>query len=163
MPSIKQTIFSLNFIFIFTACSINTQSKPMPPITTVEPIIIEEKPTIKKPVKKIKKKPIVKKKKYTYKYCSKHIKIMNHASAYINNEFENAYFSQKDIVGAKAQLFLVQSKSQSVFAKSINAANESYKKQYNLASKYKCNVKKYKTTPLQKIQYKIKTLEKGVK
>lgn len=113
---------------------------------------------VKKETKPIKNNAI--KKKVVYKYCNKYIKTMNYASSYIKKEFDKGYFQRKDIVGAKAQLFLIENKSPTIFAKNINAAQESYVKQYQLAKKHKCNLKKFKITPLDKIKNKIKILEK---
>lgn len=92
-------------------------------------------------------------------HCQKYEKVMNHASKYIQDEFEKGYFFQKDTVGAKAQLFLIQSRSQTLFAQNINAALDSYKEQYNLAKKEKCDLSKFALSPLEKIQNTIKTLE----
>ncbi len=93
------------------------------------------------------------------KTCNKYIKNMNYASAYIKKEFEEGYFSKKDIVGAKAQLYLIENNSPSPFAKNINAANNSYAKNYNLAKKSKCSLQKYRVFPISKLKVRIKTLE----
>jgi hypothetical protein len=85
---------------------------------------------------------------------------MKHASNYIFNEFEKGYFINGDLLGAKAQLFLVQSKSSTVFAKNINAAQDAYTHQYHLAKKKRCDVTAFKATPLQIIQKKIERLNK---
>ena len=85
---------------------------------------------------------------------------MNYASNYIIKEFDKGYFVQKDIVGAKAQLFLIENKSPTVFAKNINAAQESYNKQYQLAKKNKCNLRNFRISPLDKVRNTIKILEK---
>lgn len=159
MSIFKQLFLIIFSIFFLSACSLHKETKPI----EEKPIIIEEpikKVVIKKPKKKIVKKRPIKKKKITYKYCDKHFKIMNHATSYVITEFQNAYFKQNDLVGAKAQLFLIQTKSQTVFAKSINSANESYKKQYEIASKNKCNLKNYNSTPLQKVSQRVNRLEK---
>jgi len=123
---------------------------------SVEKVSVVKKTIIKKPIIKKKEKKVFK-----YKFCSKHIKIMTHASKYITEEFDKGYFNQKDFVGAKAQLFLIQSKSQSIFAKNINNAMKSYNTQYNLARKNRCNLNKFQTTPLKKVENKINTLKKA--
>lgn len=107
------------------------------------------------------KTPIVikKEKKKIYKHCNKHRKIMTHALTYINEEFDKGYFLQKDLVGAKAQLFLIENKSPTPFAKNINSANDSYIKEYKMAGRFKCNLKGLHTKPLESIKIKIKKLE----
>jgi len=91
--------------------------------------------------------------------CQKHTKIMNYANSYILNEFDKGYFFDKNAIGAKAQLFLIENKSQSEFAQNINKAQNSYVTQYNLAKKKGCDLKKYTITPLTKIKNTIKMLE----
>ncbi len=108
----------------------------------------------------IKKTTIIKKQKTIYKYCNKHTKTMNHASAYIKNEFDKGYFLQKDSIGAKAQVFLIENNSPSIFAKNINAAQKSYNLHYNLAKKNGCNIKKFKEHPISKVKKTIRILEK---
>lgn len=93
------------------------------------------------------------------KYCKEREKIMLHASRYIIEEFDKGYFLKKDIVGAKAQLFLIKKKSPTIFAENINAANDSYEKQFELARKYGCNIEKYKIFPLEGIETALKNLE----
>lgn len=93
------------------------------------------------------------------KACNKYIKSMTYASQYIEKEFEEGYFSKKDIVGAKAQLFLIENNSPTPFSKNINAANESYNLNYELAKKANCYLRKYKTTPITKIKENIKSIE----
>ncbi len=90
------------------------------------------------------------------KYCNKYRKIMTHASLYIKKEFKEGYFLSEDILGAKAQLFLIKNKALSIFAKNINSANDSYLRNYNLAKKNKCKVKKFKFLPLERIKREIK-------
>lgn len=153
----KRVYFIISFIMIFSGCTLTTSNKNTAIIPKEQTIIIE-KPIIKKPIK-VKKSPI-KKKKITYKFCSKHLTIMSHASKYIKEEFDKGYFIQKDIIGAKAQLFLIESKSTSLFAKNINNAINSYNTQYKLAKKNKCNLSNFKITPIQRVKRKIKTLEK---
>jgi len=94
-----------------------------------------------------------------HKDCDKYVKTMNYASSYILEEFENAYFKVKDIQGAKAQLFLVQNQSKSIFAQNINKAEKSYKEQYKLAKINQCVISQYKISPLQKIKKRINTLD----
>jgi len=91
--------------------------------------------------------------------CDKYVKTMNYASSYILEEFENAYFKVKDIQGAKAQLFLVQNQSKSIFAQNINKAEKSYNAQYKLAKVNQCVISQYKISPLQKIKKRINALD----
>ena len=159
----RQTYFTVVFMLIFSGCNIKETERTV----AIKPIIIEKpikKTIIKKtPVKKIKvKKTPVKKKASTYIHCNKHIKIMNHASEYIQEEFNRGYFVQRDIVGAKAQLFLIESNSQSIFSKNINNAINSYNDAKAAAKKNKCNLSKYKITPIEKVKLKIKKLEKYI-
>ncbi len=93
------------------------------------------------------------------KYCNKYKKIANYASTYIEKEFEEGYFSKDDIVGAKAQLFLIESSSPTVFAKNINTANDSYNLNYELAKKGNCDLSEFSISPLVKLKNRIKTLE----
>ncbi|WP_419765159.1 MAG: hypothetical protein ACNI28_01785 [Arcobacter sp.] len=94
------------------------------------------------------------------KNCNKYKKAMDYASIYIQEEFEKGYFSKKDIVGAKAQLFLIESGSPTIFAKNINAAKDSYDSNYNLSKKGNCNLKSFYVHPLVKLKNSIETLEK---
>lgn len=94
-----------------------------------------------------------------YKYCKKHIQIMDHASQFVSKEFHEAYFKSNDTLGAKAQLFLIQSNSPTLFAKNINTAIDSYKTQYELAKKHKCNIANFDTSVLQKIKNEIEKIE----
>jgi hypothetical protein len=161
MFSLRQTYLTAGFILLFSGCTLTNINKNVD-IAPVEKKLIVEKPIVKKTIIK---KPIIKKRKkkvFTYKYCSKHTKIMSHASRYISEEFKRGYFNQKDSEGAKAQLFLIESKSQSIFAKNINNALKSYNTQYNLAKKNKCNLSKFKISPINKIKNKIKKIEKSV-
>ena len=159
MFSQKQIYFIISFILFFTACSIKDSTKTIPKkIPTIE----IKKEEIAKPVKVkkiVKKKTPAKKKVYTYKYCNKHRNIMNHASSYIQNEFNNAYFINKDVVGAKAQLFLIESDSQTIFAKNINNAIKSYDKEYLKAKKNRCNLKKFNIHPLKKVKNRLKKIQ----
>lgn len=97
--------------------------------------------------------------KQKYKKCEEHKKVMNYAFLYVADEFRSGYFVQKDIVGAKAQLFLIQSQSQSVFAKNINDAEKSYAKHYALAKKLKCDLKNFSISPVTKIKNIIEILD----
>lgn len=92
--------------------------------------------------------------------CKKYKKTMLHASSYIKEEFYEGYFLQKDYIGARAQLFLIENNSTSIFAQNINIANDSYLTQYNLAKKQKCSLKKFRITPILKVQNIIKAFEK---
>ena len=155
MFSKKAAYLMIVFILIFSGCTLTNSNKS-----------IDIKETeIQKPIeikaKKIEtKKPLIKKKISTYKHCNKHIKIMNHASKYIQEEFSKGYFIQRDVVGAKAQLFLIESNSESIFAKNINNAIKSYDNQYNQAKKNRCNLSRYRISPLKKVKLKLQKLEK---
>ncbi len=127
--------FLICFIIVFTGCSYQKLNEK----TTVSPKVVDKKPI--------------------YKFCHNHIKIMTHASTYIFNEFEKGYFIQGDDIGAKAQIFLIENRSPTPFSKNINAALDSYKKQYNLAKKYKCDLNDFGINPLDEIKEKIKTIE----
>ena len=98
----------------------------------------------------------VKKKKST---CKKNIKKINYAFSYVLNEFEKGYFQDQNILGAKAQLFLIKNKSKSVFAQNIIAAEKSYNIQYQELKKKNCSVEKFTVSPLQKIKNRIKKLD----
>lgn len=104
------------------------------------------KPTLKKEIKK-------------YPYCKKHENIMQFASAYIKEEFDKAYFINNDFIGAKAQLYLIENNTQTIFAKNINAARNSYKTQFELAKKNGCNIEKFEKFPLEKIKENINLSE----
>lgn len=150
MPNLKKSYFIIAFIIFFTGC---TQVNKTPDTPKKKPVVIKKE---NKVVKKIIKKPIV-----TYN-CSKHTKVMTHASNYILEEFEKGYFIQKDVVGAKAQLFLIESNSPTIFAKNINAAQESFISNYKTAKKNRCNLTKFKIFPLTKVKDKIKALEESI-
>ena len=143
--------FGIAFLIILTGCV-----QKNAPVTTKIPK--KQNSIIKKDTNTIPKSPV--KKHTSYRYCHKHIKIMSYASEYIEKEFEKGYFIQKDIVGAKAQLFLIENKSPSIFAQNINTAQESYNKQYQLAKDNKCNLKKFTISPLSKVKNTIEFLEK---
>ena len=93
--------------------------------------------------------------------CSKHIKIMQYASSYIIKEFDKGYFQQDDIIGAKAQLFLIETYSQSLFAQNINKAQTSYNLQYKLAKENNCDLSKFRLSPIEIVKEKIKILQKN--
>lgn len=170
MPIFNYLFIVLSFIFILTGCSIKEINQDN---IIIKDKVIKEKKIKKvkkvkelnvvKKIKKIKKIKKVKKSPTLYKYCAKHIKTMNHASSYIKDEFEKGYFISKDIVGAKAQLFLVKSNSTTIFAKNINDAKKSYLENYKIAKKYKCNLSKFKVPVLEKVQKRIDILEKEIK
>ena len=168
MFSQRQAYFIIGFMLIITGCAstnINkTVDKKENKITKQIEIKVDtpKKIEVKKlEVKKIKTNRVKAKKKILkYKYCNKYIKIMNHASKYIKEEFNKGYFIKKDVIGAKAQLFLIESNSQSIFAKNINNALNSYKSQYEKAKKNRCNLSKYKISPLEKVKLKLEKLEK---
>jgi len=103
---------------------------------------------------KTKNEKIIKDKKVD-KNCKNYLSSMKHASYYIKNEFNQAYFKKNDFLGAKAQLFLVKNNSSGIFAKNINKANTSYKKYLRLAVKNKCDIASFKSLPLMIIENKI--------
>lgn len=152
MFSQRRVYFMIVFMLVFSGCALTNTNK------SVE----VKQDNIEKPIKIKEKKAEVKKKSFNYKYCNKNIMIMNHASKYIQEEFSKGYFIQKDIVGAKAQLFLIENNSKSIFAKNINNALKSYNIQYSHAKKNKCNLNKFKISPLTKIKLEIKKLEKNM-
>ena len=157
MSKILKLFFITIFIILLTGC-LNKQVEKQDIKTETKKEIKSKqekssKAEVKKPVK-------TKKIKKTYKYCYKHRKDMLFAKKYILTEFNKAYFDKKDIVGAKAQLFLVKSKSPTIFAKNINAALRVYDENYNKAKKNSCNIRAFKTHPLTQIKSKIKAGEK---
>lgn len=91
--------------------------------------------------------------------CSKNIKQMDYSFSYVLNEFEQGYFLKEDILGAKAQLFLIKNKSKSVFAQNILAAEKSYNVQYQELKNKNCTIEKLTVSPLQKIKNRIKELD----
>jgi len=92
-------------------------------------------------------------------HCNQNIKLMNYAFTYVLNEFEKGYFEKKDILGANAQLFLIENKSKSVFAQNINAAEKAYNLQYEKLRNKKCSVSKFTVSPLQNIKNRISELD----
>ncbi len=168
MPILRQIYYMIGFTIILSGCSQSYMQKTAAistkqvPIVKKEIEIITKKPKIEKnEIKIVTKKPKIKKLKY--KYCNKHKKIMIYASKYIEKEFYEGYFLKKDIIGAKAQLFLIKNKSLTPFAKNINEAEDSYTLQYKLAKKNKCNLNKFKLSPISKVRNSIKILEKNHK
>ncbi len=151
MPNLKKSYFIMALIIFLTGCT-QLNKTPDTPKKKLD-VVKKEKET----VKKIKKNPIV-----TYD-CSNHTKVMIHASNYIFEEFEKGYFIQKDVVGAKAQLFLIESKSPTIFAKNINAAQKSFLINYKIAKKNRCNLTKFRIFPLTKVKNKIEALEEIIK
>ena len=81
----------------------------------------------------------------------------------LQKEFEKGYFHQNDLIGAKAQLFLIENKSPNVFAQNINEAQKAYDTEYNLAKKNNCDIDKFTVSPIQKVKNTIKTLSEGQK
>jgi len=94
-----------------------------------------------------------------YKKCEEHRKMMKYALSYVVTEFEQGYFEDKNIVGAKAQLFLIQNRSQSLFAKNINDAEHSYTTHFQLAKKEKCELKDVLVSPIKKVTEMIGVFE----
>lgn len=137
-------------IFVLTGC---TETPKVPVKKTIEKPSINN--TSKQSVEKIIKKP-----KITYVHCEKHKKITTHAYKYILKEFNEAYLLKKDFKGAKAQLFLIENKSPTSFAKNINAAELSYEKNYQLAKKNGCNMISFYSSPLKTIKKRVNFLEK---
>lgn len=90
-------------------------------------------------------------------HCAKHKEAAEHAYSYIMEEFEEAYFSTKDFRGANAQLFLITAGAQTAFAQNINAAQETYEKQYALAKSLHCNLSTFPASPLEALRKKINT------
>lgn len=168
MFSLRKTYFMIVFILIFSGCTLTNKvidTKQNNIHKSIKEKDIESKKTqVEKTQveKNIAKKTKLKKKVFTYKYCDKHINTMNHANKYIQEEFNKGYFIQNDILGAKAQLFLIESNSKSIFAKNINNALRSYNTQYSKAKKNKCDLSKFTISPLKKIELKIEELENNI-
>lgn len=155
MSKILKLFFITIFISLLTGC-VNKQ------VEKQDSEVNAKKETKQTTVTKTEEKETVKTKKIKniYKYCSKHRKDMLFAKEYILSEFNKAYFDKNDIVGAKAQLFLVQSKSPTIFAKNINAALKVYDENYDKAQTNKCRLRAFKTHPLTQIKNKIQVGEK---
>ncbi len=154
MQIILKIFFLTTAIILLSGCNENQTNDPAPPKNkSLQNTVVKNDPPSKTPL--IKEPP--------YKYCQKHISKMNYASHYISKEFEDGYFISNDIEGAKAQLFLIESNSPTLYAENINAALKSYATQYNLAKKYKCDIANFIDTPLLNIKNRIENLEKEKK
>lgn len=136
MSILKQFFYLVIFALILSGCTQNNIVK-IPQKQTVKKVEIKES-----------------------KQCKKYKKIMREAIIYVSQEFQEGYFIKKDIIGARAQLFLVDSKSESIFAKNINAAEKSFDQQYKKAKQIKCNLKSFKTSPIGTVKSILKKLEK---
>lgn len=95
-----------------------------------------------------------------HQHCTKYIKKIDYAFSYIKNEFEKGYFKSPDLLGAKAQLFLIENHSKTLFATNINDALDSYNLHYALAKKERCDLSKFAISPLLTIKSTIKKLER---
>lgn len=135
MSLIKIIVISLFSLVFITGCANKKENITLKNTKTKSEKMIEEKKVDKN--------------------CKNYIFSMKHASSYIKNEFNQAYFKKNDFLGAKAQLFLVNSNSSGIFAKNINKANTSYKKYFVLAVKNKCDLGSFKFWPLIVIENKI--------
>jgi len=93
------------------------------------------------------------------KICNKYKKKMSYAFSYIVDEFHQGYFINDDLLGAKAQLFLIKNRATSLFAMNINNAKKSYNNNYKLAKNEKCNLDKFKKNPLFTVNHKVQKLE----
>jgi len=91
--------------------------------------------------------------------CIEYAKVMKYSYSYIVNEFDVAYFDSKDLIGAKAQLFLIENRSQSVFAKNINKAKDTYVLNYKSFESEKCDLTNITKNPLVVIKNRIKNME----
>jgi len=91
--------------------------------------------------------------------CQEYSKIMNYALSYVEEEFQKGYFDFNNITGAKAQLYLIQNKSESAFAQNIIKANTSYNVNYELAKQTKCKLHKFIISPIERVKVKIQVLE----
>lgn len=132
--------FYIICLFFFTGCMSTNKSVKQPKIQAEENIpkkIVKEKNT----------------------ECIKYTKIMSYSNSYIIEEFQNGYFITKDLIGAKAQLFLIENHSQSVFAKNINKARDTYLLNYDIADSKKCDLINFKQDPIITVKDTIKNLE----
>jgi hypothetical protein len=145
MSSVLKIFFMITPIMIFSGCNEKYIQKEVPKKNTSIQKEVQTKST--------------RIEKDQYEYCQKHIQIMDYASKYVLKEFDEGYFVSKDIVGAKAQLFLIENKSPTLFSKNINTALRSYSFHYNLAKKNRCDIKCFQSSLLTKIKSKIKELE----
>jgi len=135
------------FSLLFSGCLVKDEKS----ISVKSPKVIEKN---KKIDSKIKNEFQKKQQK-----CKKYKKIMNYAVSYVVTEFEKGYFDQKDIIGAKAQLFLIQNQSASFFAQNMNDAEKSYNKYYQLSKEEKCDFGKLLVSPLTQIKHTIRELD----
>ena len=96
------------------------------------------------------------------KICTTYKDKMSYAASYIINEFNEGYFNSDDLVGVQAQLFLIENRATSLFAKNINSAQDAYLLNYEQAKNKRCDVNKFTISPLEKIEIilKKKTLKK---
>jgi hypothetical protein len=131
---VKKYFLSLFSLLIFSGC------------LSVSNKVIDKQLPIIDTTKKIKTK---------VNHCLKYEKNMKYAFSYIFEEFDKGYFRSNDLTGAKAQLFLIKNKSESVFAQNINSAESFYKSEYQMAKKQKCPLSKYTLSPLTQIETKI--------
>jgi len=92
--------------------------------------------------------------------CKDHQRVTTLAYTYIVDRFDKAYFSQNDFDGATAQLYLVEKKAPTDYAKNINAAQKSYEEHYALAKQKKCDVSAYKPSPIASVKKQLKSLVK---
>ena len=130
-------------LFILTGCVSNSQPK----VKTDDLKIETHKSSTKKVLIKI------------HSECVQYLKIMNYSNSYIIHEFEDGYLVKKDLIGAKAQLFLIENRSQSIFAKNINKARDTYLSNYKVAVEKKCDLKKFDKDPLKIVKKSIEKLE----
>ena len=150
MKKIYQATILLTLTFLLSACVDNKNIS--------KPTVKKEVPKEKKAIKKIKKVDL--KQIQLHKTCNKYRSYLNHSKKYILDEFNNAYFITKDIVGAKAQLFLIENNSPTPFATNINKALKTYNKYYDIAKKSTCNLSKYQISPINQIKKTILDLNK---
>lgn len=99
----------------------------------------------------IKKQKIIK----NEKKCQQYYKKMEYAFLYVQSEFDKGYFASQDIIGAKAQLFLIENNSPSIFSQNINQAEKEYILQYQMAKEMNCNLQSFLLTPLSKIKSRV--------
>lgn len=153
MLKIYKTVFMLILIALLSGCNEKYSQKATPAKKTI-------------PVKNIDSSKITQTKKSPPPlptHCKKYTDTMNYAYEYVTNEFNKGYFEIKDIEGAKAQIFLIESHSPTIFAQNINAALNSYNQHYNLALQNHCNIVNYKNSLLLEIKNNIQKLENETK
>ena len=139
--------FAVTILGIFLSGCVSSSTEQTVPKSTK---VIEQQ---------IKDAKILEQKKQKHKKCEKHKRMMNYAFSYVTDEFAVGYFTRKDIIGAKAQLFLIKNQSQHLFAQNINAAEKSYNTHYQLAKKEKCDLKDFSISPITKIKNTIQVLD----